>query len=89
MLVYAIAVLAQIHFLLKQGDGYTMFAGQPVKVAPEAGNLISSALETYVAAKQNIAPAVDGRRAALRDLPDGGAEADSARACQAAADPAR
>jgi 2',3'-cyclic-nucleotide 2'-phosphodiesterase (5'-nucleotidase family) len=48
-------------FLLKQGDGYTMFAGQPVKVAPEAGNLISSALEQYIATKQNIAPAVDGR----------------------------
>jgi 5'-nucleotidase/UDP-sugar diphosphatase len=48
-------------FMLKQGDGYTMFAGQPVKVAPEAGNLISSALEKYVAARQNVAPAVDGR----------------------------
>ena len=48
-------------FLLKQGDGYTMFAGQPVKVAPEAGNLISTALEKYVVAKHNIAPAVEGR----------------------------
>ena len=56
--IYTVAIP---DFLLKQGDGYTMFAGQPVKVAPEAGNLISSALEKYVAAKQNIAPAVDGR----------------------------
>ena len=48
-------------FLLKQGDGYTMFAGQPVRVGPEAGNLISNALEAYVAARHEIAPAVDGR----------------------------
>jgi 2',3'-cyclic-nucleotide 2'-phosphodiesterase (5'-nucleotidase family) len=48
-------------FVLKQGDGYTMFAGQPVRVGPEAGNLISSAVEKYVAAKREIAPAVEGR----------------------------
>ena len=48
-------------FLLKQGDGYTMFAGQPVRVGPEAGNLISNALEQYVAAAHEIAPAVEGR----------------------------
>jgi hypothetical protein len=48
-------------FILKQGDGYTMFAGQPVRVGPESGNLISDALERYVAATQDIASAVDGR----------------------------
>ncbi len=48
-------------FLLKQGDGYTMFVGQPVRVGPEAGNLISNALEAYVAAAREIAPAIDGR----------------------------
>jgi 5'-nucleotidase len=47
-------------FILKQGDGYTMFAGQQVRVAPEAGNLISAALEKYVAAG-NVAPAVEER----------------------------
>jgi 5'-nucleotidase len=48
-------------FLLKQGDGYTMFAGQPVRVSPEAGNMISTALEKFVAAKRAVAPAVERR----------------------------
>jgi 2',3'-cyclic-nucleotide 2'-phosphodiesterase (5'-nucleotidase family) len=48
-------------FVLKQGDGYTMFTGQPVRVAPEAGNMISVALDQYVTAKHTIAPSVDGR----------------------------
>ena len=48
-------------FLLKQGDGYTMFVGQPVRVGPEAGSLISNALEQYVVAKHEIAPTVEGR----------------------------
>jgi 5'-nucleotidase len=56
--IYTVAVP---DFLLKQGDGYTMFTGHPVKVAPEAGDLISNALEEYVAAKRTISPAVEGR----------------------------
>ena len=48
-------------FVLKQGDGYAMFAGQPVRVGPEAGNLISNVLEKYVATTHEIAPAVEGR----------------------------
>ncbi len=48
-------------FLLREGDGYTMFKGQRILVGPEAGNLISGALEQYVAAAREIAPAVDGR----------------------------
>jgi 5'-nucleotidase / UDP-sugar diphosphatase len=48
-------------FVLKQGDGYTMFAGQPVRVGPEAGNLISAALARYVTAKRDVAPAIEGR----------------------------
>jgi 2',3'-cyclic-nucleotide 2'-phosphodiesterase (5'-nucleotidase family) len=48
-------------FILKKGDDYNMFAGQPVRVAPEAGNLISDALERYVTAKREIAPVVEGR----------------------------
>ena len=48
-------------FLLKRGDDYTMFAGLPMRVGPEAGNLISTALEHYIAAKYEVAPAVEGR----------------------------
>jgi hypothetical protein len=56
--VYTVAIP---DFVLKQGDGYTMFTGQPVRVGPEAGNLISAALEEYVTAKSDIAPAIEGR----------------------------
>ena len=56
--IYTVAIP---DFVLKQGDGYTMFAGQPVRVGPEAGNLISAALEEYVTAKSEIAPAIEGR----------------------------
>ena len=56
--IYTVAVP---DFLLKQGDGYTMFVGQRVRVAPEVGALISNALEQYVAAAHEIAPAVEGR----------------------------
>jgi 5'-nucleotidase len=56
--IYTVAIP---DFLLKQGDGYTMFAGQPVRVSPEVGNLISTALEKYVGAKREVAPAVEGR----------------------------
>jgi 5'-nucleotidase / UDP-sugar diphosphatase len=56
--VYTVAIP---DFVLKQGDGYTMFTGQSVRVGPEAGNLISAALEEYVTAKSEIAPAIEGR----------------------------
>ena len=48
-------------FILKGGDGYTMFAGQRVLVGPEAGNLITSAIEKHVAARKEIAQQIDGR----------------------------
>jgi 5'-nucleotidase len=48
-------------FIFKGGDDYGMLKGQPVKVSPEAGNMISDALERYVAAKRDIAPVVEGR----------------------------
>jgi 5'-nucleotidase len=48
-------------YLLKGGDGYTMFSGARVLVAPEAGDLIATALERYVAARREIAPRVEGR----------------------------
>ena len=53
--------VAMPDFMLKEGDGYTMFAGQPVQIGPEVGNLISDALEQFVTAKSEIAPAVEGR----------------------------
>ncbi len=53
--------VAMPDFVLKEGDGYTMFTGQPVQVGPEAGNLISDALEQFVTAKSEIAPAIEGR----------------------------
>jgi 2',3'-cyclic-nucleotide 2'-phosphodiesterase (5'-nucleotidase family) len=48
-------------FIFRGGDGYTMLAGQRVLVAPEAGNLITTALEKYVAANKEITQQVDGR----------------------------
>ncbi len=56
--IYTVAIP---DFLVKGGDGYTMFAGQRVLVGPEAGNLIVSALEKAVVAQREIAPQVDGR----------------------------
>jgi 5'-nucleotidase len=48
-------------FLLKRGDDYAMFAGQPLRVSPEAGNMISTALEKYVASMHEVTPAIEGR----------------------------
>jgi len=48
-------------YMLTGGDGYGMFKGQRVLIAPEAGDLIVAALEKYVAAKKAVAPKVEGR----------------------------
>ncbi len=53
--------LAVPDFMLKGGDGYTMFAAQRVLVAPEAGRLLVEALEKRVAEQKTIAPAIEGR----------------------------
>jgi len=53
--------LALPDFVLKGGDNYTMFAGQTVLVGPEAGNLLVTALEKYIAAKGEITQQTDGR----------------------------
>lgn len=53
-------------YMLAGGDGYAMFAGQKVLTGPESGNLIVSALEQYIAARHEIAPAVEGRIAISR-----------------------
>jgi len=53
--------LAIPDFVLKGGDGYTMFAGQKVVVTPEAGTLMVAGLEKYVAARGVVAPVIDHR----------------------------
>ena len=53
--------LATPDYVLKGGDGYTMFAGQRVLVGPEAGDLVNAALEKAVAAAKAISPKVEGR----------------------------
>jgi 5'-nucleotidase / UDP-sugar diphosphatase len=53
--------LAIPDYLYRGGDDYTMFPGAQVLIAPEAGDLIATALERYVAARREIAPRVEGR----------------------------
>lgn len=48
-------------YMVKGGDGYAMFNGARVLVGPEAGDLLVNALEKAIAARREIAPAVDGR----------------------------
>jgi 5'-nucleotidase len=61
--VYTVAIP---DFIFNGGDGYTMFAGQRVLIDPASGATVLSALETYVAAKKEIAPQIDGRIAIAR-----------------------
>ena len=56
--IYSVAIS---DFILKGGDDYVAFKGQRVTVAPEAGNMISTALYNYVAAAREVTPAVEGR----------------------------
>jgi 2',3'-cyclic-nucleotide 2'-phosphodiesterase (5'-nucleotidase family) len=48
-------------FMLQGGDGYSMFSGHRLLVGPEAGGLVVEAIEKYIAAKKEIAPAVERR----------------------------
>jgi 5'-nucleotidase len=48
-------------FVLRGGDDYDMFGGQQVLIAPEAGNLLVTAIEKYLKARSEVAPSVDGR----------------------------
>jgi 2',3'-cyclic-nucleotide 2'-phosphodiesterase (5'-nucleotidase family) len=48
-------------FVQKGGDNYSMFVGQKVLVDAQSGDLVVTALEKYIAAKREIAPAIDGR----------------------------
>jgi 2',3'-cyclic-nucleotide 2'-phosphodiesterase (5'-nucleotidase family) len=56
-----IYTLAIPDFLLLGGDGYGMFQGQKVVVDPESGTLMAIALEKYVSARGELAPAVEKR----------------------------
>jgi 2',3'-cyclic-nucleotide 2'-phosphodiesterase (5'-nucleotidase family) len=56
--VYTVAIT---DYMLRGGDGYAMFDGQPVLVSPESGPLIATVLEEAIAAEGEIDPAVDGR----------------------------
>jgi len=53
-------------YQLSGGDGYDMFPSQKVLVGPEAGPLITIALQNYVSARGDIAPTTDGRIAIER-----------------------
>jgi 5'-nucleotidase / UDP-sugar diphosphatase len=48
-------------FMLNGGDGYTMFANQPVLLTTETGASIASALERFIVSQGEVTPAVDGR----------------------------
>jgi len=64
--VNRIYTVALPDFLLKGGDGYAMFAGERVLVNPEAGDLLVTALERYVADRGEVTQKVDGRITVLR-----------------------
>jgi 5'-nucleotidase len=48
-------------FVLRGGDGYTMFAGHPVLVTPETGDSLEMTMEKYLAARGPVSPVVEGR----------------------------
>jgi 2',3'-cyclic-nucleotide 2'-phosphodiesterase (5'-nucleotidase family) len=48
-------------FVQKGGDNYSMFVGQKVLVDAQSGDLVVTALEKYIAAKRDVAPAIEGR----------------------------
>jgi 2',3'-cyclic-nucleotide 2'-phosphodiesterase (5'-nucleotidase family) len=61
-----IYTVATTDYQLKGGDGYAMFVGPRVLIGPEAGPLIATALERYIAARGEVNPSVDGRITILR-----------------------
>jgi 5'-nucleotidase len=60
---YTVAVT---DYQLAGGDGYGMFKDGKVLISQEAGELIVTALEKYVASKGEIAPALEGRITILK-----------------------
>ena len=47
--------------LQKGGDNYSMFVGQQVLIDAQSGDLVVTALEKYITAKRDVAPAIEGR----------------------------
>lgn len=60
---YTVAI---VNYMLTGGDGYDMFRNQTVLVGPEAGDLVVGALEKYLAARKDVAPAIDNRTTIVR-----------------------
>ena len=53
-------------FLLKGGDGYSMFVGTDALIDPESGDLLVTALEDYIVANTPLSPRVEGRITVIR-----------------------
>jgi 2',3'-cyclic-nucleotide 2'-phosphodiesterase (5'-nucleotidase family) len=53
--------IALADYMLRGGDEYGMFEGQRVLISPESGHQIVTALETYLRAAGEVAPATEGR----------------------------
>jgi 2',3'-cyclic-nucleotide 2'-phosphodiesterase (5'-nucleotidase family) len=58
--------IATTDYMMKGGDGYSMFAGQKELVGPESGNLLVMALEKMIAGMKAIAPGIEGRIVIVR-----------------------
>jgi 5'-nucleotidase len=61
--IYTVAIT---DYQLSGGDGYGMFTNQRVLIGPESGNLMVNALETFVAGRGELAPAIEGRITIVR-----------------------
>jgi 5'-nucleotidase len=59
---YTVAIL---DYMLSGGDQYTMLVDQPILIGPQAGDLIVSALESFISGRE-IAPAVEARITIVR-----------------------
>jgi 5'-nucleotidase / UDP-sugar diphosphatase len=59
---YSVAIS---EYMLRGGDEYGMFIDAPIEIGPEAGGLMETALEQYIADKE-ISPGTDGRITIVR-----------------------
>lgn len=59
--------LATNDYVLKGGDGYTMFQNAETLIDEEHGDLLISTLENYITARKTIAPAIESRIRIARD----------------------
>jgi 5'-nucleotidase len=60
---YTIAVM---DYVLRGGDGYTLFQGSRVLVSPEQGDMLISSIEALIRKRGEVAPEVEGRIRILR-----------------------